>query len=332
MKIERFDAKADTDSLRACHQIALACQPYDAPFLPPESFNAFKGEWAQGWGLDEPSEAWLARDDLGEPIGCYLLRLPEQDNREVGFSNPMVRPDRRRSGMATALLAHCAERVRQAGRYRLRSFAPDGSAGEAFARAKGAVGGIDEIMRTMDVDASLPARLGALRADAEPHAEGYEMLSWQAPTAEEHLSQIAELERVEEDAPRDEGMEPMAFDEDRIRSIESAMLALSVRYYTVVARHSASGQLVALTRIAVDPETPDWGFQQLTSVRREHRGHRLGLLVKIAMLELLAEREPALRHIFTGNAGANEHMIAINEHLGYHVAAVLRSWELNLAG
>jgi RimJ/RimL family protein N-acetyltransferase len=98
----------------------------------------------------------------------------------------------------------------------------------------------------------------------------------------------------------------------------------------VVARHIASGQLVALTEIATDPDTPGWGIQQLTSVRREHRGHRLGLLVKIAMLDFLAENEPDVRHIFTGNAGANDHMIAINELLGYQVAAVFRSWELDL--
>ena len=36
------------------------------------------------------------------------------------------------------------------------------------------------------------------------------------------------------------------------------------------------------------PEAPSWGFQELTAVTRPHRGHRLGLLVKAAMLEWLA--------------------------------------------
>jgi RimJ/RimL family protein N-acetyltransferase len=69
----------------------------------------------------------------------------------------------------------------------------------------------------------------------------------------------------------------------------------------------------------------------VTAVVPAHRGHRLGLLVKIAMLELLAEREPAIRRIYTGNAGSNAHMIAINEQLGYHISAVHRAWELDLA-
>ena len=56
-----------------------------------------------------------------------------------------------------------------------------------------------------------------------------------------------------------------------------------------------------------------------TVVTRKHRGHRLGLLVKIAMLELLATAEPQLERIATWNAQANEHMIAVNEALGYTI-------------
>jgi hypothetical protein len=72
--------------------------------------------------------------------------------------------------------------------------------------------------------------------------------------------------------------------------------------------------------VIVDPEAPSWGFQELTAVTRPHRGHRLGLLVKTAMLELLAQAEPQLEFIMTGNAAANDHMIAVNEQLGYEVA------------
>jgi GNAT superfamily N-acetyltransferase len=331
MRIERFDPEADADSLRACHQIALAGHPYDAPFLPPPSYTVFEAGWAAGWGIGDPRETWLARDDAGEPVGCYLLRLPERDNPEVAFCEPLVTPGRRRTGIGSELLAHSTDRARNAGRNRFRGSAVNGSAGEGFARANGASGGIDLVFRTMDVDESLPARLAALRAEALPHADGYETLYWEAPTPDEHLDQLAELLRIMGDAPRDEGMESMSMDVDRIRSMEEAARVRGARSYTVVSRHRASAQLVAMTEIFIEPETPDWGFQQLTSVRREHRGHRLGLLVKIAMLDLLAKREPVLRHFFTGNAGANEHMIAINELLGYRIAAVLRSWELSLA-
>ena len=61
---------------------------------------------------------------------------------------------------------------------------------------------------------------------------------------------------------------------------------------------------------------------------RPHRGHRLGLLVKLAMLDLLAAREPQVTRINTGNADGNRHMIAINERLCFRVLGRWPSWEL----
>jgi hypothetical protein len=34
----------------------------------------------------------------------------------------------------------------------------------------------------------------------------------------------------------------------------------------------------------------------------------------------------------TGNAAANQHMIAINEQLGFTIGSVYSSWELDLTG
>jgi hypothetical protein len=74
------------------------------------------------------------------------------------------------------------------------------------------------------------------------------------------------------------------------------------------------------------------GYQLITAVIREHRGHRLGLLLKTAMLERLAVAEPALERIVTGNAVGNQWMIAINEQLGYRLLTPLnQSFELPVA-
>ena len=80
----------------------------------------------------------------------------------------------------------------------------------------------------------------------------------------------------------------------------------------------------------MDPADPGWGFQELTVVARADRGHRLGLLMKVAMLELLAEREPGLARIITGNADANRHMIAINDALGFTVLDRWPAWQLEI--
>ena len=104
------------------------------------------------------------------------------------------------------------------------------------------------------------------------------------------------------------------------------------RSYNVAAVSDATGEMAAYSEIIIDPESPAWGYQQLTAVVRWHRGHRLGLLVKTAMLELLASAEPQLEYIETGNAASNEHMIAINEQLAYRVVEPgWRSYEMAVA-
>ena len=103
-----------------------------------------------------------------------------------------------------------------------------------------------------------------------------------------------------------------------------------MRGYTVAAKSLASGELAAMTEVIVDPEWPEWGFQNLTAVARPHRGRKLGLAVKIWMLDLLADREPQLKKMITGNADGNAAMIAINSKLGYHILDRWTSLELDI--
>jgi RimJ/RimL family protein N-acetyltransferase len=105
----------------------------------------------------------------------------------------------------------------------------------------------------------------------------------------------------------------------RVRAYEAAQTSDGNRLYRVLARHRATGELAGHTVLVVDAERPDLGEQHDTAVLAEHRGHRLGLLLKAEMLRWLAEAEPRLRSIDTGNAGSNRHMIAVNQRLGYRV-------------
>jgi GNAT superfamily N-acetyltransferase len=327
--IERFDAHSDKDRLRACYEIVAAGWPIDRPNEPMWTFESFTGEWTFGFGAD-PRQAWLATDDADRPVGCYLLTLPERENTTMGQCDLTVAPERRREGYGTQLLAHCIEQVRSAERVRLSSEIRDGSPGAAFAAAAGATAGIAEVIRVLEVDSGLADRLPALRAEAAEHALGYSLVSWDGPTPEEYLDDVVRLEAAMEDAPRDPGVETWRWDAERIRKSEDIMFSHGVGRYEIAARHDTTGELAAITAMGTEAGTPDWGFQFGTMVLGGHRGRRLGLLVKVAMLDWLTEREPAIRHILTGNAGANAHMIAINERLGFRVTDTYRAWELDL--
>ena len=89
--------------------------------------------------------------------------------------------------------------------------------------------------------------------------------------------------------------------------------------------------MAALTQVEVDPPIDEWAFQDITAVTRPHRGHRLGLHVKVAMLEWLAEAEPQVRRIVTYNAVDNKHMIAVNDEPGHRVTDQFQRFELDVA-
>ncbi len=328
MLIERFDPQRDLSKLAACYDISQAGWPIDHPDEPSWAFDSFVGKWARGFDT-APRQTWLATDDAGDPLGCYLLRLPDRENPTMAYCTLTVHPAARRAGVGTTLLAHCAGQAREAGRSRLVGQARDDAPGAAFAGALGARAGIPEVGRVLDVDGRLPARLADLRASAEPYADGYSLVSWVGRTPDAYIDQVVLVHGAMADAPRDDGVEPSAWDADRLRQAEQTVAEHGLTNYAVAAWHDATDSIAALTEVCTEAGTPDWAFQQITAVLPQHRGHRLGLLVKIAMMEFVTEREPDVRHIETSNARANDHMIAINEQLGYRVVHVYRDWEID---
>jgi len=326
--IEQFDPRANERSLRSCFEIVVAAQQHDDPAMPARSMSSFAAWW--GYGYDgSPRQTWLATVD-GEPVGCYLLTLPDRENLTLARCVLTVTPTARRAGIGAQLLQHCADQARRDGRTRLASAARQDSAGAAFAASAGAVSGMTDMYRALFVDAARRAAMAALRADAQLRTVGYTLVSWLGATPDEHMEGVVRLSNAMADAPRDADTEPEIWDADRIRAQERVDSEHGWQSYTLAARHDATGDLVAITQVATSPDVPGWGFQQLTAVLGEHRGHRLGMLIKTAMMDLLEAHEPGVRHLLTSNSGPNAHMIAINELLGFEVISVHQSWELDL--
>ena len=330
MSIEQFDPKTDEQRLRACHEMVVSGQLEDDPNAPAPSYGMFRGWWAYGFS-GEPREVWLASAADGEPLGCYLLELPDRENKTVGFVYLQVSPAHRRHGVGTALLAHATAQAEQSGRTMLQADIRTGSPGDRFAVAVGARPGLAAARRVLDVGSGLVARLARLRADAEAHADGYALRYFIGPVPDDLVAQNCALEKAMADAPHESWFEPPEFDADRIRRNEVRLLAQGVRRYSIAAMHAATSEMAALTQLLVDPATDGWGFQEITAVTRPHRGHRLGMLVKIAMLQQIAELEPQVRQIMTFNALDNEHMIAVNNELGHRVSDVFQGYELDVA-
>jgi GNAT superfamily N-acetyltransferase/RimJ/RimL family protein N-acetyltransferase len=329
--LDRFSPAADSASVRACHEIYLSGVPADDPEGPVMSLRPFAGWLEFGW-TEDPAETWLARDAAGKPCGWYRLSLPQRENRHIADLSLGVHAASRRAGLGTVLIRHAAARAGDAGRTEMTGTARAGSPGDAFARALGARSALTDIRRVLELPAIPRGHLARLKEKAEPAARGYGLLSWAGQTPEDLVEAVGAVNNAAAaDIPRDAGYEPQLWDAGRVRLDDERKMTQGLRAYTVAARSQASGELAGLTQLAVEPDQPAWGFQELTAVTRPHRGHRLGLLVKVAMLDLLAEREPQLTRILTGNTDTNEHMIAINDDLGFRVLSEWPEFEVGIA-
>ena len=83
------------------------------------------------------------------------------------------------------------------------------------------------------------------------------------------------------------------------------------------ARSPPDGTLVGVTEAVLNDAAPERGFQSGTLVDPAHRGHGLGLAIKLANHRRLREHFPQCRLLMTGNADVNAPMNAVNVALGY---------------
>lgn len=205
---------------------------------------------------------------------------------------------------------------------------PD-TAGRAFALRNGWTCDLLETRR----DLVLPAdeeRLSAVETEARQASAGYELVRWRDATPDALLDDRAVLEeRMSTDAPPgDLPVGEERWDGDRIREYEALNLA---RGRTVLSAGAVrDGRLVAFTDLHVLLARVEHARQGATLVLRERRGHRLGALVKAAVLRDLMAAFPQTRRVTTFNAEDNAPMVAVNRSLGFEPAGRSSTWSLRL--
>jgi GNAT superfamily N-acetyltransferase len=139
--------------------------------------------------------------------------------------------------------------------------------------------------------------------------------------------------RMSTDAPLDDLVwEPEVFDADRMRESDRRSELRGNISYVTAARHDESGSVVGFTRIVVARDVRTAAQQWQTIVLPDHRGHRLGMLVKVENLAHLRRYEPEVSVIHTGNADSNAPMLRVNVALGFVPVRQWSEWELTVPG
>ncbi len=322
LTVSRVDVEDDA-ALAAWHGVAWRAGLHD------------RGENATTWTLPEltaqlrslrraRSTAAYVGTVGGTAVAFGVTALPMLDNTGTAEVAVAVDPPHRRRGHGSAMLAHLLAEVGAQGRTTVHaevdwpwgsSTDGAGSPGVEFARHHGFALGNLEVMRVL----RLPVADAVLDA-LEPDLGGYAIRSWTGPVPEDLLQAWAEMDAsLSTEAPTgDLQVEAQVADTVAVREGEQLLVAQGRTAYRAVAL-APDGTAVGYTEVVTTVHEPGRAYQWGTLVHGDHRGHRLGLALKVAALRRLqAAEDPAgpVEHVLTWNAESNAHMVGVNERLG----------------
>jgi GNAT superfamily N-acetyltransferase len=356
------DRGADTEGepdLRACralrdaHHLALWGNLDRASTLREDQ------EYWRGNGYEDRLQ-YLARLNA-VPVGTCSVALPLKENTATAWIEVLVAAPHRRQGIGRRLLARAEEVARERGRTVFDGYCEepvtdsqamaddDGGPGDLLP-AKSGSGGVplkgaatrfalacgyelEQVERSSML--RLPVGSGLLdwlEADARAYADGYRTVGWQGTCPDTLVEAYAGLKgRMSADVPT-AGLDVEAeeWDAVRVRAEEQSWARGGVDSLVAAVQHTASGELVAYTLLSHRPERPHVLIQEDTLVTGPHRGHRLGMLAKIANIRRAGDTWPAARSVITWNASENRHMLAINISLGFKPAGFEGEWQKRL--
>jgi GNAT superfamily N-acetyltransferase len=314
MEIRPLDID-DPSELRRWYDVSVAAMGFGRPDLEAKPYEERILE------VTEP-RAGMERLDLialegDELLGAVKVWLPTAANRHVAWVVVHVDPAHRRRGVGTALAEAAEQRLPDERRELLGPvrYLPGGDDhahrrfGESVGYSVSTVTTVRELAWPVD-----PALLDVV--DVDPH--GYRIEAHVDGVPARHRASLGELKGlVAADSPSGDmewevaPVSPEAYADELSRAVTAGHHRVEALALT------PDGQVVAYTEVEVPLSSTRPLAQLGTLVRRDHRGHRLGLAVKVANLRKLLGMDLAHRGVQTRNDDGNSHMVAINEVLGF---------------
>ena len=191
----------------------------------------------------------------------------------------------------------------------------------------------EQVERVSRLDLPVPdleARFAAAVAASGPE---FAVHTWVDRTPERWREDFAVMAtRMSTDAPSAGLDEPEdVWTVERLVAEEERRAAMNPRRrLTAAAEHLPSGHIVAFSEISIPRQTHRGAHQGATLVLREHRGNRLGMLVKLANLVQLDRVAPGHPSVFTFNAEENRPMLDVNEAMGFAPIGSVAAWQKSL--
>ena len=317
MEIEPFGPD-DADRLAQYTAVVNAARAVDSPWQHPATLLSEEGRFRYGWD-GEVESPYVGLVD-GVPVAVGRVATTDYDNLHLAWLGVQVHPEHRRRGHGTRMLEELVQEVQARCRTSIGIDGWDDEGARGFAARHGLEQKSAAIERRQQLAELDWVAIERLHAEASAAAAAYEIVRREGRTPDDELEQLAEMASAINDAPTDDlDIEDEVFSADRMRAYETSQLARGQRMFRTFARHRDTGEQAGHSVVLVDVERPHLAHQHDTSVVRSHRGHRLGLLLKTDMNLWLREVQPQIAEISTWNAESNDHMIGVNDAIGYRV-------------
>jgi mycothiol synthase len=328
VRVRRVGFRSGTDDeLTALHAVeapvAAECGAHRMP-QPLDAYIAF----ARGLPSQFHDHAWLAEEPDGTPVAASYCWYHSAGDDRVMECDVLVRPDHRRQGIGSRLLAGICDQTLRADRPLLTwsTFAAV-PAGEEFSHRVG--GRIARVNRASElVLADVDWQLIGTWARADRARDlGYRLELVDGVFPEQLRADAVRFHHIMQTAPRENLDTTDVFvDAEFVAELDRAYVAAGRAGWTLLVRDPA-GSCVGGTEVTFEPDDPATAFQQSTGIDPSHRGRGLAKWAKAAMLQRIRDERPLVTRVRTGNAFSNAPMLAINEALGFAVTSSRTEWQ-----
>jgi GNAT superfamily N-acetyltransferase len=267
-------------------------------------------------------------------VGTAELDLWHQSNEHLCSVEVAVLPGHRRRGIGRALFDEADRRRRADARTTVigevsvpSGLALDEVAGGRFAHAMGmrSVHQEDHLVLRLPVS---DEHLGRLRAAVGERGSAYDVVTWGNRCPDEYVDAFCTMNtQMAADVPSGGlDLEAVVYDEARLRTDEERT---SAAYDQVVAaaRRRSDGVFGGFSQLFL-AKGAEHVQQDDTLVMPEHRGARLGTLLKLATLDVVRRDHPERRALHTWTEPDNHAMHRTNTDFGYRPVERMHEMQL----
>jgi GNAT superfamily N-acetyltransferase len=341
------DARLFLEMVRIANAVCLADAGHDYLHEEPDEMLGF---WQDQSDWTQLGFAATRGDDV---LGAVKLMISNQPDASTVEFDLMVDPPHRGRGIEELLLAEVEREARERGLATIQTWTlhrphKDGARLEP-STGWGSVPAEDPQTR-FQVESGFTLEqvernsVFDLTGDSSPvermlaealavAGEDYRSIQWTSPTPPEYVDGFAyAISRMSTDVPAG-GLviDEQHWDAARVERRDARLKAQGLTVSVAAVLHVPTGRIAAYNELAIGEDRAGATQQFGTLVVKEHRGHRLGTIVKCANLLRWRELVPESPRVSTFNAEENRHMLDINETIGFVPASYAGAWKKVLA-